>query len=244
MRQLGFAVIGLFFLLGQTASAAPSWSIIAFSMTPQNAPAVLAAADKLMSSKVGEKFPGRLLLQANVADGNSPATHSFVPVYKSAKDREEFVQRMQRDPAWQQFLSTMTLATEPVSQTLYRTLKSWGNVSDSDQVWMAHSFGVSDPPGFLAAIDAFMASKTGKKFPGQVHLSSVVAGGLTPVTHVISVGYTSEAEMDSWLDVRDASADWTTYVQASNPTGEFLGSAMARDMKAWGPASLEELTAR
>jgi len=244
MRRLCFAAIGLSFLLGQAAAAAPSWSIIAFSTTAQNAPAVLAAADELMSSEVGKKFPGRLLLQASVANGNSPATHSFVPIYESAKDREEFVQRMQRDPAWQQFLGTMTLATQPVSQTLYRTLKSWGKVSDDDRVWMAHAFNVSDPPAFVAAVDAFLASKTGQKHPGQVHLSSVAAGGLTPVTHVISVGYTSEAEMDAWLDVRDASADWTTYLGASRPTGEYLGSTLSRDLKAWGPASLEELTAR
>jgi hypothetical protein len=244
MRRLGFAVIGLCFLLGQGAAAAPSWGIIAFSTTPQNAATVLAAADKLMGSAVGQKFPGRLLLQASVANGNSPATHSFVPIYKSAKEREEFVQRMQRDPAWQEFLSTMTLATQPVSQTQYRTLKSWGPVSDDDRVWMAHAFNVSDPPAFVAAVDAFLASKTGKKHPGQVHLSSIVAGGLTRVTHVISVGYTSEAEMDAWLDVRDASADWTTYIEASRPNGEYLGSTLSRDLKAWGPASLEELTAR
>lgn len=244
MRQLGFLAIGLSFLVGQAAAAAPSWSVIAFATSPQRVPAVLAAADKLMGSDVGKKFPGRLLLLTNVADGANPATHSFIPVYKSARDREEFVQRMQRDPAWQEFLSTQTLASEPVSTTLNRTMKTWGKVSDRDRVWMVHSFQVGDPAGFLAAIEAFMASSTGKKFPGQVHLSSVVAGGISPVTHVISVGYETEAEMDKWLDMRDASDDWRTYIQASNPTADFLGSAMSRTVKEWGPASLEELTAQ
>ena len=39
-------------------------------------------------------FPGKLLLQANVADGGNPATHTFVPIYKSAAEREKFVQSL------------------------------------------------------------------------------------------------------------------------------------------------------
>ena len=243
MRHLGFAVIASF-LFSHAAAAAPSWSAISFATTPQSAPAVVAAADKLMNSEVGKKFPGQLLLLANTVDGDNPATHSFIPVYKSAKDREEFVQRMQADRAWNEFLATLTLATEPVAQVLYRTLKSWGDVKDSDRVWMIHAFAVSDPAKFLAAIDTLMASKTGKKHPGQVHLSSVVAGGISPVTHVVSVGYSSEAEMDAWLDVRDPTSDWAAFLEASQPTGDYLGSNMSRTIKTWGSASLEELTAR
>ena len=243
MRAFVLASISSF-VLATSAGAAPSWSLISFAATPQSAPAVVAATDRLMASEVGKKFPGQLLLLAAVADGANPSTHSFVPVYKSAKDREQFVQRMQRDPAWQEFLSSLTLATNPVSNVLYRTLKTWGDVNEGDVVWMVHAFQVEDPGKFLAAVDGFLASKTGKKFPGQVHLSSVVAGGLTKTTHVISVGYKSEAEMDAWLDTRDASEDWAAYQAASRPAARFLGSNLSRTVKTWGPAKLEELTAR
>jgi hypothetical protein len=64
-----------------------------------------------------------------------------------------------------------------------------------------------------------------KKFPGQVYLSEVVAGGISPVTHVISVGYASEAEMESWSKVRDASADWSTYLTASRKSAHYSEQA-------------------
>lgn len=227
-------------LSAQTALAASSWSSVSFTTTPQNAPRVLAAADKLMSSPVGKEFPGRLHLQANTADGANPATHSFVPIYKSAAQRESFAQKLQADPAWSEFLATLTETTQPVSVTLHRVVKSWGDIADTDRVWMAHAFRVSDPAAFVAALDALMASETGKKFPGQVWLSGVVAGGISPVTHVISVGYASEAEMDAWLDVRNPSADWATYVEASDKAAEYQGSSLARDLKIWGPASLSD----
>lgn len=73
------------------------------------------------------------------------------------------------------------------------------------------------------------------------YLSAVVAGGMSPVTHVISVGYDSEAEMDAWLEVRNASDDWAAYVAASEPLGEYLGASLFRDLKSWGSASLESI---
>jgi len=241
-KKAGLAIAGLL-VSSQTALASPSWSLISFSATPQNAPQVIAAADKLMSSAAGKEFSGRLILQVHLADGANPATHSFVPIYKSAAEREAFVQKLQADPAWNEFTTTMTKLSQPVSTTLHRTVKSWGEVVDTDHVWAAYAFDVNDPAAFAAALDKLMTSATGKKFPGQVHLSDVVAGGITPVNQVISVGFASEAEMDAWNDSLDASADWNAYIDASNKSAEYLGANLARDLKTWGPASLKELTA-
>jgi hypothetical protein len=107
---------------------------------------------------------------------------------------------------------------------------------------MTHAFNVNDPGAFVSALENFRASPTGQKFQGQVHLSAVVAGGMSPVTHVISVGYASEAEMESWADVRSASADWAAYLNASRPAADYLGASLGRNLKTWGPATLPDLT--
>ena len=242
MKTLGLVTIALFFT-AQAAAASPNWTLISFATTPQNAPKVLAAADELMNSAAGKQFPGRLLLQLSVADGANPATHSFVPIYKSAADREGFVAKLQADPAWPAFQGKMASLSQPVSTVMYSTLKSWGAADDSDEVWEAHAFSVSDPAGFLAAIGALMASPTGKKFPGQVHLSAVSAGGITPVTHLISVGFQSEVEREAWNDMRNATSDWAAYIESSRKVSEFLGTSLARDIKEWGAAPLAELVA-
>jgi hypothetical protein len=241
VAQIAPVLFGLVF--GHAAAADPSWSLISFATTPENAPKVIAATDKLMSSEVGKQFPGKLLLQVSVADGANPATHSFVPIYKTVAEREAFVQKLQATPAWGEFLAAMTASTEPVSQVLYKTLGHWGEIVDTDRLWMVYAFNVSDPAAFAAAIEKFVASPTGQKFPGQVYLSSVVAGGITQVTHVISVGYASEAEMDAWVDIRNASADWQAYLNAANPVSDFLGASMARTLKTWGPATLADIVA-
>jgi len=242
VKRIGLLCIGLVFL-AQGASAAPVWGQISFAATPSNAPKVIAAADKLMNSEVGKQFPGRLLLQLNTVDGANPATHSFVPVYRTAADREAFTEKMLASPAWKEFQATMEQASKPVSSVLYRTVKSWGDINDTDTTRMAHAFTVRDPAAFLAAIEGFMASATGKKFPGQVYLSSVVAAGMSPVTHVISVGYANGVEMDTWIEARNDTADWAAYQKASDPTADYLGASIARTAKTWGAATLADIVA-
>ena len=242
MKRIGLAAIG-FLLFAHVAAAQPTWSSISISTTPANLPAVQAAVDTLLSSAAGKEFPGKLLLLAEVADGSNPATHSFVPLYKTAAEREAYIQKLQADPAWNVFLTDLTKLSQPVSTVLFRTVKSWGEIVDTDHVWMGYAFTVNDEPAFVAALDKLMASPTGKKFPGQVYLSVVVAGGITPVTHVVSVGYASEAEMETWGATRDASADWATFMKESRKDAEYLGGSLARELKSWGPATLSTLTA-
>jgi len=241
LKQIAFATITLL-ALTQTASAQVSWSSINFSSTPSNAPAVMAAADSLMNSAVGKEFPGKLLLQVAVADGADPTTHTFVPIHKSLAEGEAFGQKLQADPAWATFQAEMTRLSQPVSRVLYRTIKNWGELADSDHVWMAHAFAVKDASGFLAALNKLMASPTGKKFPGQVYLSEIIAGGISPATHVISVGFTSQAEMEAWNVTRDASTDWAAYIRASRSTGDYLGASLYSDLKTWGPATFSALS--
>ncbi len=223
------------------AADAASWGMLSVTVKSQDAPKVVAATDKLMSSKVGKEFPGKLKFQAIVANGSDPSTHSFIPIYKSAAEREAFVTKLQASPEWAEFTKATGAISQPTSQVMYRTVKNWGDLADTDHVWMAHPFEATDPPAFLAALDALMTSGTGKSFPGQVYLSEVVAGGLSPVTHVISVGYASEAEMESWAATRDASSDWSDYLAKSRKSAKYLGAIMARDLKSWGPATLKEL---
>jgi hypothetical protein len=133
--------------------------------------------------------------------------------------------------------------SQPGGTVLYRNNKSWGDINDTDDTWMAHAITVSDPGAYLAALDALMASPTGQKFPGQVYLSTVVAGGMSPVTHLVSVGYDSVKEMADWLTVRDASADWATFQRATEGVSEYVGGSVAATGKTWG-VSLQEAVAQ
>jgi hypothetical protein len=241
MKSIGLALMGLLFF-GQAANAFPTWASIAFTATPQDAPQVIAAADKFMNSEVGKEFPGLLLLQLFVANGSDPATHTFVPLYKSAAEREAYAQKVMGSAAWAEFQATMTEISQPVSQVMYRTLKSWGEVADTDLLWVSYAFTVENPAAFLTALQNFMASETGKKFPGQIHLEQVMAGGISNVTHTIAVGYAGQAEMETWAESLTGNADWAAYLEASRPAARMRGATMALTIKSWGPLTLGDLS--
>lgn len=229
-------------VLAQAASAAGVWSSLGIAVAPGSAPAVVEATDALLKSEIGKEFPGRLLLQVQLADGSDPSTHSFVPIYRSGADREAYFEKLQADPAWAVFQDKLAELGQGTSSASYRVLRSWGDVSDGDEVWMAYAFSVSNPSDFLAANESFIGSETGKKFPGQLHLSSVSAAGFgTSATHLLSVGFASEAEMESWFDTMATSAEWQSYLAALDASSEYLGANMARTVKAWGSASLKKL---
>ena len=76
-------------------------------------------------------------------------------------------------------------------------------------------------------------------------VSSFVSGinnGSRCIVTSRSVGYASEAEMDAWIDMRNASAEWDRYLEASRKAAEFLGGSLGRSLKTWGPASMSDFS--
>lgn len=243
-RNLGGLVAATALFIAQAAAAEPTLQINGIALNPGANPAdVVAATDQLMASAIGKQADGRLLLLASMADGDNPATHSFAVLNKSAAAGEAFNQKLYADPAWAQFQAAMTKLGTVTSTARYRAVKSWGDISDSDVVWLGVALVVKDAPAFLAARDKYSASETGKKFPGQGHVSAVVAAGASPVTHIISVGYASEAEMESWGVVNRASADWQAYQTAVRDNSQIVGFTLSRVVKSWGPATMKDVTA-
>lgn len=244
ISKLGGLAAATALFVAQTSAADPTFHLTGFALNPgANVADVVTATDQFLASEIGQQRPGRLLLVANLADGDNPATHGFAILNKSAASGEAFSQKLIGDPAGAQFQGALAKLGTVTSQVRHRTIKSWGDISDQDVVWLGVALRVTDVPAFLAARDRYQASETGKKFPGQGHVSAIVAAGASPVTHVISVGYASEAEMESWGSVNRASADWQAYQTALQGNAEVLGFTLSRVVKAWGPATMKDVAA-
>ena len=82
-----------------------------------------------------------------------------------------------------------------------------------------------------------MTSETGKKFPGSMYLSSVAAAGMGAASHVVSVGFASEAEAETWNEMLFPSADWAAFQKATDEGSEYLGAFVLRTVKTWGTPS-------
>jgi hypothetical protein len=224
------------------AAAGPGYSLATVTVKPLDIPTVIAATDRMMASANGQKFKGRLLLLQHIADGNDPATISIVSIFKSAAELETYTNMMQDDPARAEYFKTIVPIAQLQTTSRVSLMKSWGDVNDTDTVWVAHYFTVTDPAAFVAALDAFQKSPIGMKFPGQGHLAAMSLGGISPVTHVISLGYASIAEMETYNDMAAKDPEWTKFLAAVRPVSEHLGADLSRTLKQWGTASMKSLT--
>ena len=221
-------------LVSHVAFAGPGYQVNGFIVAPTNALKLLAATDKLQSAPIMKQNKGRLLLLANLADGADPATHSFVILYRSVAEYEAFSEKLQADPAWVEFVDTVSQLGQGAGTLRLQTLRSWGDISDKDVVWRNFVFDVTNPLAFAATMDRFMQSATGKKFPGQLHLTALVAGGISPVSHGIVVGYESQAEMEKWNESISSNPEWLAFLSEFALSSDFLGSNLSRTIKAWG----------
>jgi hypothetical protein len=227
------------------ARAAPGYALTTLTVLPADVPKVIAATDKMMASATGQKFQGRLLMLQHIADGSDPASISIVSIYKSAAELEVYGNLMQDDPARMEYLNTVVPIAQLQLTARTTTIRSWGDINDTDTTWVGHYLVVNDPTALLAAMDAWQNSPMGKKFPGQGHLSAITVGGAAPgtATHVVSLGYASIAEMEAYNDMTVKDADWVKFLATVGPISTHLGADLSRTLKTWGTASMKSLSA-
>lgn len=234
-------------LVSALAHAGPGWDVTSFSTTPQNAPKLVAAIDEWMAAG-GSQYPGQVTLYVNEADGTDPATHTIVATFPSVAANEAFGQKVQNDEKlsaqWAKLMSVFSANTTVVQTSRGSFVRSWGDVDPADSVWMHHFVTAQNAPAVLAALDAWMNSPTGQKSPAQMHLSSVVAGGLGSPSHIVSVGYASQAEMEAWGDTLAGNADWARFLEAVGEVSEYHGANMAVRVKNWGTSPVAATASR
>jgi hypothetical protein len=230
--------------LAHGAAARPTWTTTSLQIPPTQVAKFVAAFDKLMSSKAGKQFAGRITLRAHLADGPDPASHSVVALSESAAQAEANTAALSADPEFGTFLSAVATAVAQPGQTLRGiVLQSWGDLSDADTVWINHFLTVDDLPAVMNAMNAYRETATGKNAPGQTHLSQIQAGGLDSPSHVISIAYASQAEMEQYLDGNVGNPDLQALLAALNAASDYRGATLQVEMKAWGNASIEDVTA-
>jgi hypothetical protein len=229
-KRISLLVAGLL-LSSSVANAGSNWQSLSFTTTPADLPKVVAALDKLMSSS-GPGDKGSVSLMANVAGGDS--SHSFISSFDSRAAREAWSASLQASPAWGEFTAATSGLIDRGASSRMEFVKNWGEESDKDVFWEIYAYTVTDANAFSGAVDSFLATEAGKGFPGRVHLSTVAASGLSQVTHLLSVGYESEAESEGWGDPLAGNADFAAFQEATGRVSTFAGAFMIRTVQTWG----------
>jgi hypothetical protein len=234
MKRILFLTASIL-LLSTPAVAGPIWSSINLSISPADTPKVVAALDQLMNS-MGDKLTGSVSLMAYVAGGDGSTSHNIITSFDSRAQSEAWSKSLTSSEAWKKYVKATDGMTELAGRSRMNFVKSWGEDDPADVFWEIYAFDVSDAAAFSAALDKLLASDAGKASPASVYLSEIAAAGLAPVTHLISVGYQSEAEAESAGATLSATQAWADYVQAAQKAADNSGAYMMRQIKTWGDA--------
>lgn len=231
-------ILVLLCLTAMSAMAAPGYTVVGLTVEPMQGPVVVAALDEWMASKAGKKYKGRLYLQDHTQDGADPSTHSIVAVYSSMAEAESFSDYVSGDEAaladWMKMIGKITPISTQTFTGRYSNIATWGEVSDKDRVWMQHSITTADAASTYRAVDAWMKSNTGKKFPGQLSLARTVAAGAGASSHAVIMGFESLTEMEQWNAVSAGSASLANLLHTFSVVNEYDGVSLSTDVKTWG----------
>ena len=183
-------------------SAGQIWTQYDFRVdTPESAAKIVAASDELMASSFAKSnFKGSSHLDMYIANGSNTATHSFAVLQPSMAAHQEWMTSLQNSPEGQKFFTVLNENSTPITERINSFIQSYGTASNDDVVWLIHQLNVK-PSKVAAVMKAFekIDNDTQGQFPGQFGLSAV-AFGQEDATHLLTVGYSSIEEMESWED--------------------------------------------
>ena len=194
---------------------------------------VLEAADKFMKSPTGKSFKGAFHINTILANGVSPSTHSFALLMPSLTAIHDWESSLAGNSDIQDFWAVLDENATPVSEYMGSLIKTWGDVSNEDSVWMLTKFRTTDPAAVVSGQD-MLSKKFGDKFPGQVVLHALSAGTRNGAngdysTHMFVVGYKSVAEMETWLSYLNAQPEWAQYLSSLRDSTTWQGSDLIQN---------------
>lgn len=219
-------------------SAGQIWTQYDFRVdNPEAAARIVAASDELMSSDFAKNnFQGSSHLDAYIANGSNTATHSFAVLQPSMAAHQDWMNALQNSPEGQKFFSAMNANSTPITERINSFMQSYGTPSNDHVVWLIHQLNVN-PTKVPALIKAFERVDEGTKgeFPGQFGLSAV-AFGQEDVTHLLTVGYASIEEMESWEDQLSDNPAINRFWRTFEKLGEWKGNDLLVNARVYDSA--------
>ena len=223
-------------LAASGAQAGQVWNTLEFKVQPGQAGAVAKAVGDFQKTEVAQDRTATVTFYRILFNGVSPATHSITVLWPSRMENETSSAKMNASSEFQGTMASIYSAAEEVYNSSNQTLKGWGTVTNKDTLWTSILLNVTDPGKLLEAMDALMASEDFKEFPGQVWLSEIAFGNAVEggvATHIITVGYQSQAEMEAWGDKSAKSVAWMQFYRASESVSTTINRTLVQEVQSW-----------
>jgi hypothetical protein len=230
------------YALTVTASYAQSvWVDYQWSVAPAQEKRFVSAVSDFMSSETFEAFPGKILFNASVVNGDNPATHSFAVIYPSVEAMETNNANLVGNKDWNQFRASLDSAGDSVGETLYMHVAGFGPQDDDQRSWVGQVLQVRNPANYVRDLGSMMQTDTMKAVPGSIDIWQVVAGGVPGATHVAVFGYKSFTAGTNFLSSSAQNPEFVSGMMALGKSRTILGSLWTQTAAEFGPMSMADI---
>jgi len=207
-----------------------------FDMIVTDPGGVVAAMNKLQASPTGQQSTARVILNQYLANGGSLATHQILVVYPSTEEMDSNIARNALSPDWAEFLAEMQEVATVEAEGVGQILAVGGDINNSvatavGRTNMYYQMSVSDPAAYASAWSDFTNANADT---GVIsYLSSVIAFGSNPSTHVVSNVYRSPGE--AVANMPQNYAGWDAFSQRVSNIRTIEGRGLSTVIAEWLP---------
>mgnify|MGYP001179907304 CR=1 FL=1 len=220
--------------------ANPMWTQYEIKVdNPESGANIIAATDEFMASNFAkENFKGSLHLNSYIANGESDATHFFAVLQPSLDAHMQWINTSSQSEAGQKFFSVLRANSTPVSEQFNSFIQTYGTPSNEDVVWIIHEF-FTQPSNVEEVLKhtSVLDKEIKGNFPGQFGISAVSFGGGAEVSHLLTVGYSSISELESWEDQVATNKALQKYFNKTDKIIDWKGSKLLFNARIYDSAS-------
>ena len=195
--------------------------------------AVVAAIDKYQASPTGQSNSASVFLFAYVAAGNYMATHALNVVHPSPTEMDANLALNNGSQDQAVFLAEMREVATVTSRAMGENLLVGGNaenITSANPAVMRYLMSVSDPAAYAQAFSSFLGQNPNI---GVSYLSSMMADGTNPETHVVLNYANSMGEL--FTNQPQTLTGWDEYSSAVKDLRTIESTAVATEVKRWTP---------
>ena len=202
-----------------------------FDLVVSDPAAVVAAMDKYQASPTGQSNTSIAILYQYVAAGDNMATHAVNIVHSSPAEMDANLERNRGSRDQANFFAEVNQAATVTRRWMGQILLTGGstdNLTNLNPAAMAYFMSVSDPAAYAQAFSNFIGQN---EDVGQSFLSSIMADGEDPSTHVVLNYGNSVGELV--MNQPQALDGWSAYASEVRDLRTIEGTAVLNVVKRW-----------
>ena len=202
-----------------------------FDLVVSDPAAVVAAMDKYQASPTGQSNTSIAILYQYVAAGDNMATHVVNIVHSSPEEMDANLERNQGSSDQAAFFAEVSQVATITRRWMGQILLTGGsvdNLTNPNPAAMAYFMSVSDPAAYAQAFSNFIGQN---EDVGQSFLSSIMADGEDPATHVVLNYGNSLGELV--MNQPQALDGWSDYASDVRDLRTVEATAVLNVVKRW-----------